>query len=171
MCLCIIRIFILINFSFDARATDFEKGSHWLDEKSLGSRAYFQASATPPSLIINDAQDSDSGIYRCRVDFQKSPTKNSRVQLKIIRKSHLIYRLHILIKINDSSLWNRFFFLDFLLAFFFFHNLLISTHGSPLNRQIFSNFQWTFVFFIYLNILLVFWFALETGIFYPGITY
>lgn len=73
-------------YSFDARATDFEKGSHWLDEKSLGSRAYFQASATPASLIINEAQDSDSGIYRCRADFHKSPTRNSRVQLKIIRK-------------------------------------------------------------------------------------
>lgn len=72
--------------SFDARTTDFEKGSHWLDEKSLGSRAYFQASATPASLIINEVQDSDGGIYRCRVDYHTSPTRNSRVQLKIIRK-------------------------------------------------------------------------------------
>lgn len=72
--------------SFDARSSDFEKGSHWLDEKSLGGRAYFQASATPASLIIDGAQDSDSGMYRCRVDFHKSPTRNSRVQLKIIRK-------------------------------------------------------------------------------------
>lgn len=103
-----------LTSSFDARSTDFEKGSHWLDEKSLGSRAYFQASATPPSLIINDAQDSDSGIYRCRVDFHKSPTKNSRVQLKIIRKSQLIHRLHILIKINDfivNQVFVRIFFL------------------------------------------------------------
>lgn len=74
------------GFSFDARNTDFEKGSHWLDEKSLGSRAYFQADTNPASLIINEAQDSDSGIYRCRVDFHKSPTRNSPVQLKIIRK-------------------------------------------------------------------------------------
>ncbi|XP_031626202.1 nephrin-like isoform X1 [Contarinia nasturtii] len=71
-------------YSFDARNTDFEKGSHWLDEKNLGSRAYFQASSNPASLIINEAQDSDSGIYRCRVDFHKSPTRNSPVQLKII---------------------------------------------------------------------------------------
>lgn len=76
----------LIYFSFDARTTEFEKGSHWLDEKSLGSRAYFQASTSPASLIINEAQDSDSGIYRCRVDFHKTPTRYSRVQLKIIRK-------------------------------------------------------------------------------------
>lgn len=76
----------LLKNSFDARTSDFEKGSHWLDEKSLGGRAYFQASATPASLIIDEAQDSDSGMYRCRVDFHKSPTRNSRVQLKIIRK-------------------------------------------------------------------------------------
>lgn len=87
---------ILSMHSFDARSTEFEKGSHWYDEKSLGSRANFQASATPASLIINEAQDSDSGIYRCRVDFHKSPTRNSRVQLKIIRKFFSIFFLQFL---------------------------------------------------------------------------
>lgn len=83
-----ISIFCFFHFlcSFDARSSDIEKGSHWLDEKSLGGRAYFQASETPSTLIIDGAQDSDSGIYRCRVDFHKSPTRNSRVQLKIICK-------------------------------------------------------------------------------------
>lgn len=87
--------------SFDARTTDVEKGSHWLDEKNLGGRAYFDASAAPASLNIDEAQDSDSGLYRCRVDFHKSPTRNSRVQLKIIRKCpffFLVLVFHLRIK-------------------------------------------------------------------------
>lgn len=91
MCIISFDIFSLWSsfmwwYSFDSRTTELEKGTHWLDEKTLGSRAHFQPEVSPASLIINEAQDSDSGIYRCRVDFHKSPTRNSRVQLKIIRK-------------------------------------------------------------------------------------
>lgn len=63
-----------------------EKGSHWMDEQNLGRRAFFQAAAQPATLSIESTESIDSGTYRCRVDFHKSPTRNSRVQLKVISK-------------------------------------------------------------------------------------
>lgn len=74
------------HFSFDARGSKFEKGSHWVDEKSLGGRAFFQAAASPATLTIEATKSIDSGMYRCRVDFHKSPTRNSKVQLRVISK-------------------------------------------------------------------------------------
>lgn len=85
-------------YSFDARTSKFEKGSHWVDE-SLSGRAYFQVAAEPASLTIESTKDSDSGTYRCRVDFHKSPTRNARVQLKIISKYSF---LSILIRSADK---------------------------------------------------------------------
>ncbi|GAB0098066.1 IGv domain-containing protein [Sergentomyia squamirostris] len=73
-------------YSFDVRTSKLEKGSHWVDEKNFGRRAYFQAAVQPASLTIESTKSSDSGMYRCRVDFHKSPTRNARVQLKVISK-------------------------------------------------------------------------------------
>lgn len=89
---------MIVNFnfsdsSFDARDSNLEKGSHWVDDKTLGGRAYFQAAADPATLTIESMKSADSGIYRCRVDFLKSPTRNSRVQLKVISKSFLSTQL------------------------------------------------------------------------------
>ncbi|XP_059607786.1 nephrin-like [Phlebotomus argentipes] len=71
-------------YSFDVRHSQFEKGKHWVDENTFGGRAFFQAAAQPASLTIDSTKSSDSGTYRCRVDFNKSPTRNARVQLKVI---------------------------------------------------------------------------------------
>lgn len=57
-----------------------------MDEQNLGRRAFFQAAAQPATLTIEKTESIDSGTYRCRVDFHKSPTRNSRVQLKVISK-------------------------------------------------------------------------------------
>lgn len=80
----IIKNTFISNSSFDARDSNLEKGSHWVDDKTLGGRAYFQAAAEPATLTIESMKSVDSGLYRCRVDFLKTPTRNSRVQLKVI---------------------------------------------------------------------------------------
>lgn len=75
------------NFSFDVRDAKIEKGSHWVDEQKLGGRAYFQASGRPSAaLVVDNTTSTDGGLYRCRVDFHKSPTRNARVQLRVISK-------------------------------------------------------------------------------------
>lgn len=67
------------------REAKFEKGSHWVDEQKFGGRAYFQAAARPAAaLVIDNTTNNDNGLYRCRVDFHKSPTRNARVQLRVI---------------------------------------------------------------------------------------
>lgn len=71
--------------SFDVRDAKFEKGSHWVDEQKFAGRAYFQTTApAAAALILANATSADSGVYRCRVDFHKSPTRNARVQLRVI---------------------------------------------------------------------------------------
>uniref|UniRef100_A0A182PH73 Ig-like domain-containing protein n=1 Tax=Anopheles epiroticus TaxID=199890 RepID=A0A182PH73_9DIPT len=67
---------------FDAR--DVREGSHRSSNSSFDGRANFYPNRTPAMLEILQTKPTDSGIYRCRVDFHKSPTRNTRVQLTVI---------------------------------------------------------------------------------------
>uniref|UniRef100_A0A1B0GM10 Ig-like domain-containing protein n=1 Tax=Phlebotomus papatasi TaxID=29031 RepID=A0A1B0GM10_PHLPP len=71
-------------YSFDARGSHLDGGSHWSDDTSIAGRGIFQAKTKPAILALQSSRSSDSGIYRCRVDFQKSPTRNSKVNLTVI---------------------------------------------------------------------------------------
>ncbi|KAK8402382.1 hypothetical protein O3P69_000656 [Scylla paramamosain] len=80
-------------YSFDARGSTIENGKHWSDEHLLGRRAYFRlhpghsrgGSSSPGAhLELFPVQDRDEAIYRCRVDFLLSPTKNTIVNFTVI---------------------------------------------------------------------------------------
>ncbi|KAG7295241.1 hypothetical protein JYU34_022219, partial [Plutella xylostella] len=58
--------------------------SHWSDPGTLGSRAAFRSDTKPAVLILTKLRPEDSGQYRCRVDFIKSPTKNTRLNLTVL---------------------------------------------------------------------------------------
>ncbi len=88
--------------SYDLRANGGnggEVGGHWSDEHVLGSRAYFafepakMKEAVPglpkvrrgvSVLSIRSVGTADAGVYRCRVDFEKAPTRNSLANLTVV---------------------------------------------------------------------------------------
>ncbi|XP_011863325.1 PREDICTED: hemicentin-2-like isoform X5 [Vollenhovia emeryi] len=71
-------------YSFDTRGRDSpDQGNHWQDH-SLEGRAFFKHSETPAKLILEKVRENDAAVYRCRVDFKQSPTRNSKVNLTVI---------------------------------------------------------------------------------------
>ncbi|XP_030239425.1 uncharacterized protein LOC115562305 isoform X2 [Drosophila navojoa] len=77
-------------YSFDVRGRSFEKALYWSDTNSFGPRAYFVTGQQPAKLSVENIQLDDEGVYRCRVDFQNSPTRNHRINLTVIVPPHQI---------------------------------------------------------------------------------
>ena len=96
--------------SYDLRRSGPEPARHWTDSHVLGGRASFQMAGKPPRprvagsntprrkrrrsvLRIRDVAISDRGMYRCRVDFQGAPTRNSKANLTVIGKTiYVLYK-------------------------------------------------------------------------------
>ncbi|XP_050679444.1 immunoglobulin superfamily member 21-like [Leptidea sinapis] len=75
-------------YSFDVRGRSFHKALHWSDPLAFGARAHFVSTSRPASLAVDAVQLDDEGIYRCRVDFKNSPTRNFQIRLKVIVPPH-----------------------------------------------------------------------------------
>ncbi|KAA0187985.1 hypothetical protein HAZT_HAZT004484 [Hyalella azteca] len=56
----------------------------WSDMKTFGERVRFDLLSTPSSLVLERLRPEDAGLYRCRVDFKRSPTRNARANLTVI---------------------------------------------------------------------------------------
>ncbi|XP_071540010.1 protein turtle-like isoform X2 [Panulirus ornatus] len=50
----------------------------------LKNRSKFDLRSGKSGLYLKTVWSSDDGLYRCRVDFKKSPTRNSRIYLTVI---------------------------------------------------------------------------------------
>ncbi|XP_038221199.1 B-cell receptor CD22-like [Zerene cesonia] len=75
-------------YSFDVRGRSFNKALHWSDPLAFGKRAYFVTMSRPSCLTVDSVQLDDEGIYRCRVDFKNSPTRNFQIRLNVIVPPH-----------------------------------------------------------------------------------
>ncbi|XP_045502354.1 hemicentin-1-like [Colias croceus] len=75
-------------YSFDVRGRSFNKALQWSDPNVFGPRAYFATVARPAALTLDTVQLDDEGVYRCRVDFKNSPTRNFQIRLSVIVPPH-----------------------------------------------------------------------------------
>uniref|UniRef100_W8BB58 Neural cell adhesion molecule 2 n=1 Tax=Ceratitis capitata TaxID=7213 RepID=W8BB58_CERCA len=71
-------------YSVDIRSGVSKIAKLWSDETVFGNRAEFELNNNPSQLTIRNSQISDTGIYRCRIDFVKAQTYNSRMVLIVI---------------------------------------------------------------------------------------
>lgn len=88
-------------YSFDVRHTEqLDKGSHHEGSNgSLNGRSHFNTTLLP-SFVITNVKGKDDGVYRCRVDFVKSPTRNIKIKLSVIGKVSIFYFASLLANLN-----------------------------------------------------------------------
>lgn len=65
------------------RGKPFSGAKHWSAQIPFGKRAHFRTVSEPARLVIDDVVISDGGVYRCRVDFRNSPSRETRLNLTI----------------------------------------------------------------------------------------
>uniref|UniRef100_A0A182PIX7 Ig-like domain-containing protein n=1 Tax=Anopheles epiroticus TaxID=199890 RepID=A0A182PIX7_9DIPT len=75
---------------YDVRGRQFSKALYWSETSAFGPRAYFVTISKPAALSVDNIQLDDEGVYRCRVDFQNSPTRNHRINLTVTVPPHQI---------------------------------------------------------------------------------
>ncbi|XP_071533060.1 protein turtle homolog B-like isoform X3 [Panulirus ornatus] len=71
-------------YSYDVRELLGGQPKHWWDADLLGSRAFFNAGSSPSHLLLQGLTQDDGGLYKCRVDFQRAPTRNTRINLTVV---------------------------------------------------------------------------------------
>ncbi|XP_069971566.1 protein turtle homolog B [Penaeus vannamei] len=71
-------------FSVDSRSRALQEGSNTRASDLFRGRATFQQQPWSWVLVVQQVEYSDQGEYRCRLDFQSSPTHNGRVQLHVV---------------------------------------------------------------------------------------
>ena len=90
-------------YSFDSRGKILDQARHWYDEMTLSGRATFQYNEEPSKLTLNGIKDSDSGTYRCRVDFKSSPSRNQRINLTVIGNLFVLFEIEYLKHVREVT--------------------------------------------------------------------
>lgn len=83
--------FSILPFSFDVRGRQFGQAKLWSSPTVFGLRAFFSTANRPAQLKVDNIKLSDEGMYRCRVDFRNSPTRNLKINLTVIGKWILLF--------------------------------------------------------------------------------
>ena len=85
----IIHSVLFISFRFDARDKSLlTYASHF--SPVYGQRASMRlpngltTSKNVAVLVLSHLRPEDEGVYKCRADFKKSPTKNNRTYLSVL---------------------------------------------------------------------------------------
>lgn len=94
--------FTLLPYRYDVRQTSAKipnPPKSWSSPAAFGGRAYFHTSNNRlqhdqdlvDHLTVDRAMATDTGVYRCRIDFLKAPTRNRLVNLTVIGNKRAIY--------------------------------------------------------------------------------
>ncbi|XP_055586991.1 titin [Uranotaenia lowii] len=71
-------------YNFDIRGRQVAQARLFSSEKYFGKRAFFRATSHPAQLLVDELKLSDEGVYRCRVDFRNSPTRNVKINFTVV---------------------------------------------------------------------------------------
>ncbi|XP_069191365.1 nephrin isoform X2 [Procambarus clarkii] len=69
-------------YSYDQRPT--MRHSSWSDGEVFGQRASYLPMEHPPVLLLSNVSTQDARLYRCRVDYHKSNSRQAWVRLSVI---------------------------------------------------------------------------------------
>ncbi|XP_034239040.1 synaptogenesis protein syg-2-like [Thrips palmi] len=70
-------------YRVDARGRPLSHARLWSSPTWFGPRASFVVDQDTVHLVVSGLREEDHGVYRCRVDFKDSPTRNSRIGLTV----------------------------------------------------------------------------------------
>ena len=74
---------------YDVRGKAHAEARHWSDDSTLAGRAFFRGDQRPARLVLDNIRETDRALYKCRVDYDRAPTKIFNVALDIIGESTL----------------------------------------------------------------------------------
>eukprot|EP00090_Calanus_glacialis_P029736 TRINITY_DN4776_c0_g2_i1.p1 TRINITY_DN4776_c0_g2~~TRINITY_DN4776_c0_g2_i1.p1 ORF type:complete len:861 (-),score=112.71 TRINITY_DN4776_c0_g2_i1:337-2919(-) len=70
-------------YSLDVMGRALSTASQWADTSSIGRRSTFRTNSDT-ALLIDSITKEDEGMFRCRVDYKNSPTKNVKINFTVI---------------------------------------------------------------------------------------